>query len=73
VETILTAPDISCEGCANAIRKALGKVVGVGAVSVDVATKAVQAQYEAPATHAAITAALDRAGFPVAESLGGPG
>ena len=38
-KTTLTAPDIVCGGCANAIKNAFGRVAGVSEVEVDVATK----------------------------------
>jgi Cu+-exporting ATPase len=40
------APDISCEGCANAIQRALGRLDGVQNVSVDVPSKIIQVQYD---------------------------
>ena len=63
----LTAPDIVCGGCANAIKKALGALPGVAGVSVDIATKQVTVTYGTTVTRDALVAALDRAGFPVAE------
>jgi len=66
--TTLTAPDIVCGGCANAIQRALGKVPGVSEIAVDVDHKTVAVTYEDTATpRDAIIAALDRAGFPVAD------
>lgn len=67
--TTLTAPSISCGGCANAIRRALGTVPGVSDVDVDVAQKTVTVTHEEEATlRETIVAALDRAGFPVVET-----
>ena len=66
--TNLTAPDIVCDGCANAIRKALGGLPGVSDVAVDIDRKAVSVTHDDTATdRAAIVAALDNAGFPVAD------
>lgn len=62
--TTLTAPDIVCGGCANAIKKAVGALPGVSAVEVDVDSKRVTVTHEPTATREAVTAALDRAGFP---------
>jgi copper chaperone CopZ len=65
--TTVKAPDIECEGCASAIKKALGAVPGVNEVNVNVADKTVTVKHDketAPRT--AILAALDRAGFPAA-------
>ena len=65
--TNFTAPDIECEGCANAIKKAVGKVSGVTAVEVDVPAKQVTVRHTDPAIRETITQALDRAGFPPSE------
>ena len=68
--TTLTAPDIVCGGCANAIRKAVGAVPGVSTVAVDVDTKIVTVDHDAQsAPRDAIVSALDTAGFPVAASV----
>ncbi|HLJ54475.1 MAG TPA: heavy-metal-associated domain-containing protein [Chthonomonadaceae bacterium] len=62
-----TAPDIVCDGCAAAIRKALARVQGVAGIDVDVAEKRVTIAHEAAVQRAALAAALDRAGFPALE------
>lgn len=60
-----TAPDISCEHCANAIAGALGAIDGVTAVAVDVDAKRVDVEYDAAATsHQQIDAALEEEGYP---------
>ena len=60
-----TAPDISCEHCANAISGALGALDGVEAVTVDIPSKRVDVQYDANRADAAqIDAALEEAGYP---------
>ena len=64
--TVLTAPDIVCGGCASAIKNALGRIAGVSDVAVDIATKRVTVTHDVSVTRHALTAALDRAGFPVA-------
>ena len=64
--TTVTAPDIMCDGCANSIKRALGRVPGVSEVAVDVNAKQVTVKHdEGQAPRAAITQALDKAGFPV--------
>lgn len=68
METTLHAPDIECDGCANSIKRALGRIEGVHSVDVDVPAKNVSINYEAPADSNAIVTALDRAGFPVAST-----
>ncbi|MHB1000320.1 MAG: heavy-metal-associated domain-containing protein [Armatimonadota bacterium] len=40
------APEISCEGCANAIKRALGTLQGVSSVNVDVSSKLVTVDYK---------------------------
>jgi len=64
--TSLVVPGIVCEGCANAIKKAVGKVEGVSEVEVNVATKTVTVTHDAKTPRQTIASALDRAGFPVA-------
>ena len=70
-QNILKAPDIECDGCANAIKKALGNVPGVSGVDVDIDRKEVTVTRDENTTGAAaILAALDRAGFPATEVTG---
>ncbi len=66
-ETILHAPDIECDGCANSIKRALGRLNGVESVEVDVSAKDVTVQYNAGLMDKTqIVLVLDQAGFPVA-------
>ena len=60
--TTFSAPDIECGGCANAIKKALGRVDGVSDIAVDVDRKLVTVVGDAPAD--TVLATLDKAGFP---------
>lgn len=60
--TTFSAPDIECGGCANAIKKALGKVQGVSTIAVDIDKKTVTVDYGGSTD--VIIAALDKAGFP---------
>jgi copper chaperone CopZ len=61
----LNAPDIACKSCVNAILNALMKVDGIQQVSVDIATKTVEVQFEENRVTAdAILHRLDAAGFP---------
>ncbi len=59
-------PDITCGGCANSIKNALGKMAGVKNVEVDVASKMVSIEHGAQISPAQIKAKLDDIGFPVA-------
>lgn len=71
--TTFLAPDIVCGGCANAIRKALGAIPGVSAVAVNVDSKQVTVTHDsASAAPDALTAMLDRAGFPTTVESSGP-
>ncbi len=64
--TELKAPDIECDGCANAIKKALGTVPGVAEVEVDIDAKTVSVKHDAQtAPREVIASRLDKAGFPV--------
>lgn len=62
--TTLSAPDITCGGCANTIRKAVGSLNGVDSVSVDIDAKTVVARHAAALGETDLLAALNRAGFP---------
>lgn len=63
--TKFSAPDIECDGCANAIRNAIGRLPGVTVVAVDVEGKQVAVTHEpTTASDEALIAALDKAGFP---------
>jgi copper chaperone len=62
--TTFSAPDISCGGCANAIRRAVGAISGVADVAVDVTAKTVTVQHDAAVGEADLLQTLNRAGFP---------
>ncbi len=63
----VTAPDISCEHCQRAIEGAVGQLPGVKRVHVEIPTKTVQVSYDpGQITRAAIEAALEDEGYPVA-------
>jgi copper chaperone CopZ len=64
--TILTAPDIVCDGCASAIKKALGGLDGVQNVAVDIDAKTVAVTHAPDVAPDALADALDEAGFPTA-------
>lgn len=68
METItVSAPDIECDGCANAIKKALGTIPGIAEVSVNVAAKTVTVTHDSQtAPRQTITDKLEKIGFPVA-------
>ncbi|MDM7922087.1 MAG: heavy metal-associated domain-containing protein [Pyrinomonadaceae bacterium] len=64
VTTKVTAPDIVCDGCANAIKNAFGRVEGVKTVDVDVSTKEVSVEHLDHIAREKILDVLDKAGFP---------
>ncbi len=63
--TTVKTPDITCGGCANSIKNALGKMDGIKNVEVDVATKTVSIEHGAQISRGEIEAKLDDIGFPV--------
>lgn len=65
--TILTAPTIKCEGCAQTITQALTPLAGVENVQVDIERKKVTVTYEQNAISVGqIKTKLVEAGFPPA-------
>ncbi|HEY3297301.1 MAG TPA: heavy-metal-associated domain-containing protein [Armatimonadota bacterium] len=63
------APEISCEGCANAIKRALGSSAGIRSVEVVVETKMVTVDYdESKIKPEHIRNLLADAGYEVAET-----
>ena len=62
--TTVTAPDITCGGCANAIKNDFGRVDGVGDVDVVIATKQVTVRHGESVDKEKIIDVLDQAGFP---------
>lgn len=57
--------EIECEGCANSIKRTLGKLAGVESVAVTVDSKTIAVSYDSSVTNEeAIKARLEGAGFP---------
>jgi copper chaperone CopZ len=64
------APAIHCEGCANSIKRSLGKLPGVQEVEVDISGKNVRVNFDATQTSEdAIRTRLEAAGFPVGSNV----
>jgi copper chaperone len=64
----LTAPDISCEHCTNAIQSAVGALAGVQQVRADIATKKVDIDFDPNRVSLdKIEAVMDDEGYPVAK------
>ena len=66
--TTLHAPDIVCEGCADAIKKELSTVNGIKDIRVDVAAKTVTVTRDAQCAVEDIAAALNRVGYPTKQA-----
>jgi len=57
-------PDMTCEGCVQAIRRALSGLAGVVQVTVELGTKRVQVQFDpAQVQEEAIQRRIEQAGF----------
>jgi copper chaperone len=63
-------PGVSCEHCVAAITEEVGQVAGVASVEVALDAKRVTV-HGAPVDDAAVLAAIDEAGYDVAETTGG--
>ena len=58
------APAIHCEGCADSIRKSLGRLDGVQKVEIDVERKTVDVEYDSSVvSEPALADRLTQAGF----------
>lgn len=65
-------PDITCEGCANAIKRALASVSGIETVDVDIEEKIVRVAYdEARTDPRAIRGRIGEAGYDSSEMTEG--
>ncbi len=62
----LEIPNIGCAGCVQAIKNELTELEGVSSVSGDVQKRAVQIEFDAPATRDSIAAALEAIDYPPA-------
>jgi copper chaperone CopZ len=61
--TTVTAPEIVCGGCANAIKNAFERVNGVSNVEVNVESKRVSVEHASSVTREDIVRVMDEAGF----------
>jgi copper chaperone len=65
---LYTAPDISCDHCRRAVEGAVSALDGVESVQVDVAAKTVDVRLSGAGADAeGVRAAIEAAGYPVAE------
>ena len=64
IQTKLTAEGITCDGCANSIKNALGRLEGVGNVEVDVPSKTITVEHDdSRVSRETVVEALEKAGF----------
>ncbi|HET9141224.1 heavy metal-associated domain-containing protein [Actinophytocola sp.] len=62
-----TVAGMTCAHCVNAVRQELGALAGVTDVAVDLATGRVEVTSAAPLDPAEVRAAVDEAGYALAE------
>jgi copper ion binding protein len=63
---VYRVPDVSCEHCVKAITDELGSLDGVKHVDVDLDTKLVTVEADAPAQDADLRAGIEEAGYDIA-------
>jgi len=61
-----SVPNMSCDHCVMHIQKALQPLEGVKVVDVDLASKSVTVEFDAPATELQLRAVLAEIGYPAA-------
>ena len=64
--TAFLVENLNCASCVGRAEKALAKVAGVSAASINLATETAQVEFTAPATLEALVDALADAGYPAA-------
>ncbi|MEL3892491.1 heavy-metal-associated domain-containing protein [Ferrovibrio sp. MS7] len=60
-----TVPNMTCGGCAGAVRQALGDLPGIGKVEIDLPAKIVRVE-PGTAQETAVRSAIEQAGFEIA-------
>ena len=68
--TTYAVSGMSCQHCVDAVTAEVGRIDGVEQVQVDLAAGAVTVTSEAPLPAASVRAAVDEAGFDLAEPTG---
>lgn len=66
MQTSYTVSGMTCDHCVNAVRAEVGQLPGVTEVQVDLPTGAVAVTSDAPLDQAAVSAAIDEAGYTLA-------
>ncbi|WP_405133032.1 heavy-metal-associated domain-containing protein [Nocardia sp. NBC_01388] len=65
--TTVTVTGMTCGHCVSSVREEVGKISGVTGVDVDLASGRVDIEGEGPIGRDAIAAAVDEAGYQLAE------
>ncbi len=65
-ETVVTVAGMTCEHCVAAVRDEISKLPGVASVEVDLETGTVRIAADPPPDRAALSAAVDEAGYELA-------
>ncbi len=65
-ETVVTVAGMTCEHCVAAVRDEISKLPGVAGVEVDLETGTVRIAADPPPDLAALSAAVDEAGYELA-------
>ena len=68
VTSTYTVTGMTCQHCVNAVTSELTEIDGVRDVSVDLGTGAVTVTSDAPLTDDAVRAAVDEAGYELADA-----
>lgn len=66
-QTVIAVSGMTCEHCVRAVSAEIGKIAGVSGVEVDLASGLVAIAAESVPDHAALQAAVDAAGYQLAE------
>ena len=61
--TVFSVPGMTCGHCKQAVTTEVGKLAGVSAVDVDLATKKVTVTSSEPLSWSDVVSAVDEAGF----------
>ncbi len=65
-ETVVTVAGMTCGHCVAAVRDEISKLPGVASVEVDLETGTVRIAADPPPDRAALSAAVDEAGYELA-------
>ncbi|RCW44453.1 copper ion binding protein [Halopolyspora algeriensis] len=67
IETSYTVTGMTCEHCVKSVTEEISEVSGVSDVAVDLSTGAVTVTSAEPVSHADVRAAVEEAGYELAE------